>query len=110
MFKIIRKKLFKRSMDFYEISIEELKLKQNQGAIIIDVRSSQEYNEGHLSGAINIPYYELKKNINSIIKDRNKEIVIYCQEGVRGKQAYKILKKYKFEKVYNLYKGLENWN
>ena len=102
--------MFKRSMDFFDISLEELKLKQNQGAIIIDVRSSQEYLEGHLAGAINIPYYEINRNVYNIIKNRNKEIVVYCQEGVRSKQAFKILRKLKYEKVFNLYGGIENWN
>lgn len=110
MFERIRRKMFKRSMDFYDISLEELKLKQNQGAIIIDVRSSQEYLEGHLVGAINIPYYEINRNVYNIIKNRNKEIVVYCQEGVRSKQAFKILRKLKYEKVFNLYGGIENWN
>ena len=96
MFERIRKKMFKRSMDFFDISLEELKLKQNQGAIIIDVRSSQEYLEGHLAGAINIPYYEINRNVYNIIKNRNKEIVVYCQEGVRSKQAFKILRKLNF--------------
>jgi len=109
MFERIRKKMFKRSMDFFDISLEELKLKQNQGAIIIDVRSSQEYLEGHLAGAINIPYYEINRNVYNII-NRNKEIVVYCQEGVRSKQAFKILKKLKYERVFNLYGGLENWS
>ncbi len=109
MFEKIRKKMFKRSMEFYEISLEELKLKQNHGAVIVDVRSSQEYSEGHLAGAINMPYYEIKKNIDNIIKDRDKDIVLYCQEGVRSKQAYRILKKLKYERVFNLYGGLDNW-
>ena len=97
-------------MDFYDINLDELKLKQNQGAVIVDVRSSQEYLEGHLAGAINIPYYEINRNVYNIIKNRNKEIVVYCQEGVRSKQAFKILRKLKYEKVFNLYGGIENWN
>lgn len=109
MFEKIKNKMFKRNMDDYEINMDELKNKQNQGAIIVDVRSSQEYNEGHLIGAINIPYYEIKKNVNNIIKDKGQEIVVYCQEGVRSKQAYKILKKMKYDNVLSLYKGLNNW-
>lgn len=109
MFEKIRNKMFKRNMESYEINMDELKNKQNKGAVIVDVRSSQEYNEGHLSGAINIPYYEIKKKVNSVIKDKTQEIVVYCQEGVRSKQAYKILKRFQYEKVYSLYHGLENW-
>ena len=109
MFEKIKNKMFKRNMDDYEINMDELKNKQNQGAIIVDVRSSQEYNEGHLIGAINMPYYEIKKKANGILKDKEHEIVVYCQEGVRSKQAYKILKKMKYDNVLSLYKGLNNW-
>ena len=109
MFEKIRNKMFKRNMESYEINMDELKNKKNEGAVIVDVRSSQEYNEGHLLEAINIPYYEIKKNVNNIIKDKGQEIVVYCQEGVRSKQAYKILKKLKYDNVFSLYKGLDNW-
>ena len=109
MFEKIRNKMFKRNMEDYEINMDELKDKQNQGAVIVDVRSSQEYNEGHLEGAINIPYYEIKKVARSIIKDKGQDIVVYCQEGVRSKQAYKILKRLKYDSVFSLYKGLDNW-
>ena len=109
MFSFIKRNFFKRNMDFFEINMYELKKKQKNGAKLIDVRSSQEYNEGHLSGAINIPYYEIKKKVNNIIKDKTQEIVVYCQEGVRSKHAYKILKRFQYEKVYSLYHGLENW-
>ena len=109
MFKKIKNKMFKRNMESYEINMDELKNKQNEGAVIVDVRSSQEYNEGHLEGAINLPYYEIKKNANNIIQDKGQEIVVYCQEGVRSKQSYKILKRLQYEKVYSLYRGLENW-
>lgn len=109
MFKILKNKMFKRNMENFEITLEELKMKQNQDAIIVDVRSNQEFNEGHLPGAINIPYYEIKRNISNFINDKNQEIVVYCQEGVRSKQAYKILKKMNYQKVFNLFKGLDNW-
>lgn len=101
--------MFKRNMESYEINMDDLKNKQNQGAVIVDVRSSQEYNEGHILEAINIPYYELKKSANRILKDRGQDIVLYCQEGVRSKQAYNILKKMKYDSVFSLYRGLNNW-
>ncbi len=106
MFEKLINRMFRRNMESYEINMDELKIKQNKGAVIIDVRSSQEYNEGHLLGAINIPYYEIRKKVNSIIKDKGQEIVVYCQEGVRSKQAYKILKKLKYDNVFSLYRGL----
>ena len=105
--KIIRR--FFRHMETYDITIQELKNKQNKGALVIDVRSSQEYNEGHISGAINIPEYEINSEINKILKDKEREIVLYCTIGIRSKNAYNKLIKLGYKNVYNLYGGLENW-
>lgn len=56
-----------RYMEPNDITMEQLKNMQIQGAILIDIRSPQEYNEGHLEGAIVLPEYEIyskaKKNI-----------------------------------------------
>lgn len=109
MFSLIKWKMFKRNMEYYEINIEELKEKQKNGAEIVDVRSSQEYAEGHFKGAINIPYYQINKNVYNILKDKQQEIVLYCEAGVRSRQAYKKLLKLQYKNVYSLYKGLENW-
>ena len=109
MFRLIKHKLFGRNMEYYDVNILELKEKQKKGAMIIDVRSSQEYLEGHLKGAINIPYYEINKNVNNILKDKNKEIVLYCQSGERSLQAYKKLINLQYKNVYNLYRGIHNW-
>ncbi len=109
MFKLIKDKIFNRNMEFYEISMQELEEKQKKGAVIVDVRSSQEYDEGHINKAINIPYYEIKKNVNNELNNKNQEIVLYCQTGFRSKQAYKKLIKLEYKKVYNLYGGLDNW-
>ena len=49
-----------RNMQNWDITAEEFRIKIMQGAVIIDVRSRQEYREGHLEGAINIPEFEKK--------------------------------------------------
>ena len=109
MFKSLKNRIFYRKMEDYEINMYELKEKQKNGAIIVDVRSSQEYYEGHINGAINIPYYEIKMDVNNVLKNKNEEIVLYCQTGFRSKQAYKKLIKLEYKNVYNLYGGLDNW-
>ena len=62
-----------------------------------------------INEAINIQYYEIKKNVNNVLKNKKQEIVLYCQTGFRSKQAYKKLIKLEYKKVYNLYGGLDNW-
>ena len=73
---------------------------------MIDVRSPQEFKEGHLPGAINIPEYEIRKVKNEMPK-LNQQIVVYCQYGGRSKNAYNMMKKMGYTNVYSLKGGLE---
>ena len=77
-------------------------------AILIDVRSTQEYNEGHLQRSINIPLYDLEKYLDIKIKNKEAIIILYCQSGMRSKQALEILKQKGYKNVYNLEGGLNN--
>ena len=89
-----------------EINFEQLKNMVSKGAILIDVRSPQEFKEGHLPGAINIPEYEIRKVKNEMPK-LNQQIVVYCQYGGRSKNAYNMMKKMGYTNVYSLKCGLE---
>jgi rhodanese-related sulfurtransferase len=83
--------------------------KVNLDLIIIDVRTPDEFNGGHLANAININYYspEFKSNIDKL--DRNKEYLIYCRTGVRGTGATQIMIDLGFTRVYNLAGGIVQW-
>ncbi len=73
--------------------------------ILVDVRSIQEYNEGHLEGAICIPAYDIAK-ISKNVKDRDSIIILYCQCGIRSRKAAKILKDLCYSNVYSICEGL----
>ena len=60
-----------------EITIEEFNEKIQQGAIVLDVRSPQEYREEHIPGSINIPEYEIRERVFKEIPKLNQLIVIY---------------------------------
>lgn len=77
--------------------------------MLIDVRSPQEFREGHLDGAISIPEYDIKKEIEKIVLDKNKNIVVYCSSGGRSKKAQKTLNKLGYQNVYNVYNGFINY-
>ncbi len=102
-------KRFFRDMESGDITMEELKQKQLEGAEIVDVRSEQEYKEGHIYGAINIPEYKINNSVSETLRDKDKEIVVYCGTGSRSKKAYKKLIKLQYKNVYNLYGGTENY-
>jgi phage shock protein E len=69
------------------------------GAIIIDVRSPQEFDRGHIKGSKNIPVNIIKREINAI-KKLNKPIITVCQSGARSGMAKSVLKAAGVE-VYN---------
>lgn len=104
----IRKILY-RSIDNKEISYDGLKnLTKEKEVILIDVRSNQEYEEGHLNGAINISVYNLKNEIENLVKDKEKVIILYCSSGHRSKKAKEILENLEYKNVYNLKNGIDD--
>lgn len=77
-------------------------LRKTSRAILIDVRSIQEYKEYHLDGAICIPSFELQDKISEIIANKDQIIIVYCQSGTRSKKAANILRKMGYTNVYEV--------
>ena len=105
---IIQRNLdLKRSFDTNkDITKEELESYIKQGATIIDVRSPQEYREGHIDGAISIPDYQIKKEIEKQITNKEELIVVYCTTGHRSQNAQHMLENMGYVNVYNVYEGI----
>ncbi|EGR2758523.1 rhodanese-like domain-containing protein [Vibrio parahaemolyticus] len=70
-----------------------------QGAMIVDVRTPQEFSEGHLDNAVNFPLSELDKHFKDVKKDQL--IVLYCRSGNRSGQAYQYLQSQGFTNLHN---------
>lgn len=77
----------------------------SDGAIIIDVRTIEEYNEGHIKNSINIPLDKIDK----ITYDKDTTLILYCATGVRSKEAVKELSNMGYTSLYDLDGGLLNW-
>ena len=73
-----------------------------KNAFVIDVRSTKEWNEGHLSIAKHIEWVNLNSKIEELTKNKNKTIMVYCRSGKRSEKAMKILKDLGYLKVINL--------
>ena len=82
-------------------------LKTNSNAVLLDVRSSQEYIEGHIRGSINIPVYDIEKQAKNKL-NKDSIIIVYCSAGIRSKRAIQILEKLGYENLYNVEGGIEN--
>ena len=98
-----------RSIEWYEVNMNELLDKQKKGAIVVDVRGEQEFKDRHINYAINIPSYKTKNEFAKKIKDKNQEIVLYCNIGVRSKDVRKKLIKLGYKNVYSLYGGIDDY-
>lgn len=100
-------KLLNRSRYIQEITKEEMKkiIKEIENVVILDVRSPQEYKEGHVAGAINIPVYEIERKAAKFIKNKGSVIVAYCSAGIRSRRALEILKKQGYKNLYNVKEG-----
>ncbi|MEQ8338416.1 MAG: rhodanese-like domain-containing protein [Cyclobacteriaceae bacterium] len=72
----------------------------DQGAIILDVRSKGEYDQGHIEGSINISVDALPKHLNRI-KDKNKPIITCCASGMRSGSAKSLLLSKGYKEVHN---------
>lgn len=79
----------------------------DDNSILIDVRTEKEFKAGHIEGAINIPVDEIRDRLHKI--PMNKRIDIYCEAGLRGYLANRILQQNGFEEVYNLSGGYLLW-
>ena len=59
--------------------------------VILDVRTEEEFTEGHIENAILIPDYEIATKAEEILKDKNQLILVYCRSGNRSKKASEAL-------------------
>ncbi len=75
--------------------------------ILLDVRTTEEFERGHIPNAINIPVDSIRERIHEL--DLSKKIYAYCQAGLRGYLAQRILKQNGFDSVKNLSGGYQTW-
>ncbi|MDE2118473.1 MAG: rhodanese-like domain-containing protein [Betaproteobacteria bacterium] len=94
-----------------DISSVELmqRIKAKRAGLILDVRSPQEYAEGHIPGAINIPYKQLGSRLAEIASHKNKEIVLYCRSGGCAGIAANTLRAEGFCKLLHLAGDMNGW-
>ena len=82
-----------REAVYMNITAEEAReiMDTEEGYIILDVRTQEEYDEGHIPGAILIPNTEIEARAEEILTDKNQLILVYCRSGRRSKLAAEIL-------------------
>jgi phage shock protein E len=73
----------------------------SDGALLLDVRTTDEFAAGHLEGAVNIPISELPRRLSELGAPE-RDIVVYCRSGTRSAQAAALLESNGFARVYDL--------
>jgi len=85
-------------------------LEADPNAVILDVRSEEEWNEGIIPGAITIDIRQGQAFVDDIeALDSTKNYYVYCRSGARSGQACSLMDQLGFQKTYNLEGGIMNW-
>lgn len=95
---------------YEQITAEEAKKIMNSGEehIILDTREQDEFDEGHIPGAILIPYTEIENKAEEMLPDKDKLILVYCRSGRRSKIAAESLAKLGYTNVKE-FGGIIDW-
>ncbi len=93
------------------LSIKETKefIQDQEDLFILDVRNKDEYDAGHIEGAVLIPLSELENRIDEVEEYKDKPILVYCRSGNRSSQAVKILLDNDFLQIYHMKDGYMNF-
>jgi molybdopterin/thiamine biosynthesis adenylyltransferase/rhodanese-related sulfurtransferase len=94
-----------------EVSSSDLlgRLDDSDRPLLLDVREQDEWQEGHLPGAVNVPRGNLEARIEAVLPDRSREIIVYCAVGARSAFAAKSLTELGYDNVASLAGGFTDW-
>lgn len=81
----------------------------DENFLLLDVRSSKEFNEGHIPGSMNISHQELADRLAEISLFKDKNVVVYCRSGRRAGIAIDILKGNNFQHLSHLSGDMQGW-
>src|SRR2546430_6809809 len=82
---------------------------ENDDPVIVDVREQDEWDEGHIPGAIHIPRGYLESRIEGAAPDRSRQILLYCSAGNRSAFAAKTLQDLGYDESVSLAGGFTDW-
>lgn len=92
-----------------KITAKEAKTMMDQGSVILlDVRTQQEFEEGHIQDSILLPNDQILAKAESMLADKEATILVYCRTGNRSAQASKDLADLGYTKVYD-FGGIKDW-
>jgi phage shock protein E len=84
------------------VSAEVARKQLAEGAVVIDVRSPEEFRSGHVPNAVNIPLGELRESLPRRVKDKSQVLLLHCLSGGRSGIAKQQIKGMRYQNVFNL--------
>jgi rhodanese-related sulfurtransferase len=78
-------------------------------AVVLDIRDRKDFNEGRITGSVNIPLNSLKSRVNELSKHKDKQIIVVDKMGQHSAMAVKYLKEEGFTNVVRLNGGIADW-
>ena len=95
---------------YQQITPNEAKkiMESGEEHIVLDVREQSEFNEGHIRGAILIPYTEIENKAGEMLPDKDMQILVYCRSGRRSKIAAETLSKLGYTNIKE-FGGIIDW-
>lgn len=96
-------------IQYVKISPKDAKeIMDNEESIVLDVRTKDEYDQGHIEGAVLLPVDEISSKAEEVLKDKKAKILVYCRSGNRSATAAKTLIKMGYENVLD-FGGIIDW-
>ena len=94
------------------VSVPEFKrlMEQTKGAVIVDVRTPQEFQQGHIKGAILVPLQQLGQLVSGSMPDKDKPYLVYCRSANRSAIAARQLAQMGYTDVTNMLGGIVDWS
>ncbi|QWA11073.1 rhodanese-like domain-containing protein [Sodalis ligni] len=90
---------------------EAIRLINKEDAVIVDLRSRDDYRKGHIANALNLTSSEVKSgNLGELDKAKTKPVIVVCATGTTSREPAENLNKAGFERVYVLKEGISGWS
>ncbi|KQT43896.1 MULTISPECIES: rhodanese-like domain-containing protein [unclassified Methylophilus] len=88
---------------------EAVMLMSRKQVLVLDVREPDEFKQGHLQGARNIPLSQLATRVAELEKFKDKPVLLVCERGNRTRAAVKVLREKQFSALHQLKGGMQAW-
>ncbi|WP_423062955.1 rhodanese-like domain-containing protein [Candidiatus Paracoxiella cheracis] len=81
----------------------------SENAVVLDIRETNAFAQGHIVGAVNVPLSDLERNVKQVEKYKQRPIILVCASGQKSTSVMNKLNKQGFAKVYTLAGGIGAW-